>query len=211
MATSQRIRKYKSVVHDEREFFIRRSFLEEQDGDIKLMSSIFPFCIYKGNFLQALSRQHSTFLSLPILKHFKEMVGTQPLRNYLTAIIWDDYCPKLKRWLFFFMGCQGEFWEMSLSWNLPSCQWQNPRTQECTVCGQQDQASFSHKKSCPWWDDLIKSLRLQWGSSFLTLQVLGQKMPDSWHNLGGNGFSYEPMKLHVLKGTPPGNIPALLP
>lgn len=113
---------YKSVVHDEWEFLRRRPFLEELDCDIKLMSSIFPFCIYNdGNFLSSLQTALS-FLLVSYLMHFKEMVGTEHLRSHLNVIIWDALLPQVEKMtLFFFIVFQKKHQEMSSSWNFPCC------------------------------------------------------------------------------------------
>ena len=66
--------------------------------------------------------------------------------------------------------------------------WPSPRTQGYMPCGQQFQASISHKKSFRWCGNCMKPFRLQWASSFVTLQALGEKLPDSLHSLGGGSL-----------------------
>lgn len=171
---------YKSVVHDEWEFLRRRPFLEELDCDIKLMSSIFPFCIYNdGNFLSSLQTALS-FLLVSYLMHFKEMVGTERLRSHLNVIIWDGLLSQvnIRKWV------QAGTFPAATS----ALGWPSPRTQGHMLCGQQVQASVSRKKPFRWCGNCMRHFRLQWSSSFVTLQALGKKLPDSLHSLGGGSL-----------------------
>ena len=101
-----------------------------------------------------------------------------------------DYCPKLKRWLSFSLLCaEGNFRKWVQAGIFPAATsalgWPSPRNQGHTPCGQQFQASVSHKKPFRWCGNCMRPFRLQWDSSFVTLQALGEKLPDSLHSLGG--------------------------
>lgn len=117
-----------------------------------------------------------------------------------------DYYPKLKRWLSFSLFCaKGNFRKWVQAGIFPAATsalgWQGSRTQEHMPCDQQHQSNFLDITS-PFWlcDDHKKSFRLQQEPSFLTLQILGEKLLVSRCRFGANSVSYEPVWFSVLRG-----------